>query len=241
MQATPGQSRASPAARHVRARPASCCRPQPDVVTLPETAVDYSVYGESVFIVKPKSKARRRPAELQGGADLRRRPAPRHEARSPSPKASSRGDLVVSAGQVKLHNGSEAVVDRGCGRWKPRRRRRPTDAAPKPERDSRTTEPVIMRFTDIFIRRPVLADRRQPADPAGRGAVALQPAGPPISRCCSNTVITVTTSLSRRLARSDAGLHHPADRPGGRRGRGPRLPDLVLDPGTPARSRPMSS
>jgi multidrug efflux system membrane fusion protein len=82
---------------------------QPDVVTLPETAVDYSVYGESVFILKPKSK----------GADGQQiytaeqtfvKTGPRHDGVVAITEGVKPGELVVSAGQVKLHIGSEAVV-----------------------------------------------------------------------------------------------------------------------------------
>jgi multidrug efflux system membrane fusion protein len=82
---------------------------QPDVVTLPETAVDYSVYGESVFILKPKSK----------GADGQQiytaeqtfvKTGPRHDGVVAITEGVKPGELVVSAGQVKLHVGSEAVV-----------------------------------------------------------------------------------------------------------------------------------
>ncbi|MFI5018765.1 MAG: efflux RND transporter periplasmic adaptor subunit [Dongiales bacterium] len=82
---------------------------QPNVVTLPETAVDYSVYGESVFILKPKSK----------GADGQQiytaeqtfvKTGPRHDGVVAITEGVKPGELVVSAGQVKLHVGSEAVV-----------------------------------------------------------------------------------------------------------------------------------
>ena len=80
--------------------------PEPDRVVLPETAVDYTLYGDSVYVVredgadadgKPVLKAVRTPVKTgaalgrQGGDPVR---------------ASSRATRVVAAGQVKVQNGA---------------------------------------------------------------------------------------------------------------------------------------
>ena len=89
--------------------PRSCCRPQPDQVVLPETAVDYTLYGDSVYAIreegsdadgKPVLKAYRiagedrHPLGRQGGDPVRRQT----------------GRQVVAAGQVKLQNGAAVTV-----------------------------------------------------------------------------------------------------------------------------------
>ena len=79
--------------------------PVPDVVSVPETAVDRTLYGDSVFIVAEDGKDARRQAEAQGGADLRRDRASVSTAGWRSCAASSAGDVVVGSGQLKLQNG----------------------------------------------------------------------------------------------------------------------------------------
>ena len=82
---------------------------QPNVVTLPETAVDYSVYGESVFILKPKSKGKDG-QQIYAVEQTFVKTGPRHDGVVAITEGVKPGELVVSAGQVKLHAGSEAVV-----------------------------------------------------------------------------------------------------------------------------------
>jgi len=83
--------------------------PQPNVVTVPETAVDYTAYGESVYILQadgkddagnPKYKAVQ--TFVKAGA--------RHDGRIAILEGVQPGDLVVNAGQVKLQNGAAAVI-----------------------------------------------------------------------------------------------------------------------------------
>jgi membrane fusion protein, multidrug efflux system len=85
--------------------------PQPDVVTVPEPAVDYTVYGESVFRLtavpdkkdpngKPVYKAEQTFVTL--GA--------RFDGKIAVLKGVAKGDLVVVGGQLKLHNGAEVIL-----------------------------------------------------------------------------------------------------------------------------------
>ena len=61
-------------------------------------------------------------------------------------KGVNEGDMIVTAGQIKLHNGSPVLIDNSIT---------PTaDAAPS---SARSIGGRVMHFTDIFIRRPVLA------------------------------------------------------------------------------------
>ena len=82
---------------------------QPDVVTLPETAVDYSAYGESVFILKPKSKDKSG-QQIYTAEQTFVKTGTRHDGVVAITEGVKPGELVVSAGQVKLQNGAEAVV-----------------------------------------------------------------------------------------------------------------------------------
>ena len=82
---------------------------QPDVVTLPETAVDYSAYGEFVFILKPKSKDKSG-QQIYTAEQTFVKTGTRHDGVVAITEGVKPGELVVSAGQVKLQNGAEAVV-----------------------------------------------------------------------------------------------------------------------------------
>jgi multidrug efflux system membrane fusion protein len=81
----------------------------PDQVVLPETAVDYTLYGDSVYVVradgnapdgKPVRKAFRSP--VQTGA--------RWDGKVAILSGVKAGDLVVAAGQLKLQDKSPVVV-----------------------------------------------------------------------------------------------------------------------------------
>ncbi len=82
---------------------------QPDVVTLPETAVDYSVYGESVYVLKPKSKDEKG-NQVYTAEQTFVKTGTRRDGKIAILDGLKPGDLVVSLGQVKLHNGAEAVI-----------------------------------------------------------------------------------------------------------------------------------
>lgn len=83
--------------------------PQPDQVVVPETAVDYTLYGDSVYVIrddgqdgsgKPILKAHRTPvttgARWGGNVAILSGLKP--------------GDRIVGAGQVKLQDGSQVIV-----------------------------------------------------------------------------------------------------------------------------------
>ena len=83
--------------------------PQPDMVVLPETAVDYTLYGDSVYVIredgkdangKPVLKAIRTPVKT--GARWGNKVAILDGLQP--------GERVVAAGQVKLQNGAQVVV-----------------------------------------------------------------------------------------------------------------------------------
>ena len=83
--------------------------PQPDVVSVPETAVDRTLYGDSVFVVaedgtdgegKPKHKAVQTFVEV----------GPHFGGRVAIVRGVAAGDVVVASGQLKLQNGAAVMV-----------------------------------------------------------------------------------------------------------------------------------
>ncbi len=82
---------------------------EPDRVVLPETAVDYTLYGDSVYVVredgqdaggKPVQKAFRTPVKT----------GTRWDGKVAILSGLKPGELVVAAGQVKLQDGGTVVV-----------------------------------------------------------------------------------------------------------------------------------
>jgi multidrug efflux system membrane fusion protein len=83
--------------------------PQPDVVTVPETAVTHTLYGDSVFVVR------------QEGTDKDGNPAQKAvqtfvragevvNGRVAILEGIGAGDLVVASGQLKLQSGAPVRV-----------------------------------------------------------------------------------------------------------------------------------
>ena len=82
---------------------------EPDRVVLPETAVDYTLYGDSVYVVredgktadgKPILKATRTPVKT----------GPRWDGKVAILEGLKPGDQVVAAGQIKLQSGAQVIV-----------------------------------------------------------------------------------------------------------------------------------
>ncbi|MBB1596049.1 efflux RND transporter periplasmic adaptor subunit [Achromobacter sp. UMC46] len=80
---------------------------RPGVITVPETAVSYSAYGDSVYVLTPPA------ADQQGAAPTVRqayvKTAERARGRVVVTEGLDAGDQVVTSGQLRLHNG--AAVD----------------------------------------------------------------------------------------------------------------------------------
>ncbi len=108
-------------------------------ITLPQTAIAYNPYGSTVFLV-----------EQQGAAQTARQTFVTTGATRGDQVAVlsgvKEGDIVVTAGQMKLHNGSPVTIDN----------KRAADVR-RCARTHRSLTSGIMKLTDIFIRRPVLA------------------------------------------------------------------------------------
>src|SRR5215469_18395170 len=87
---------------------------QPNVMVLPETAVDYSAYGESVYVLTPKAKGKDG-QEIYTAAQTFVKTGPRRNGMIAITDGLKPGDLVVSEGQVKLQNAGPDVVVTGTG------------------------------------------------------------------------------------------------------------------------------
>lgn len=84
--------------------------PQPNILTVPETAVDYSAYGETVYVLKEDGKTADGKQPKYKAMQVFVKTGVRHDGKIAITEGVKAGDLVVNAGQVKLQNGAEAVV-----------------------------------------------------------------------------------------------------------------------------------
>lgn len=79
---------------------------RPDVITVPETAVSYSAYGDSVYVVTPPEAGAAAPtvrqAYVKTGERLRGRVVVTEGLKA--------GDQVVTSGQLRLHNGAAVEI-----------------------------------------------------------------------------------------------------------------------------------
>ena len=84
--------------------------PEAEAVILPETAIDYTAYGESVFVIEENGKdAEGQPLykAVQTFVDV----SVRFDGKAAVTKGVKAGDLVVDGGQIRVQNGA-AVVPR---------------------------------------------------------------------------------------------------------------------------------
>jgi multidrug efflux system membrane fusion protein len=82
--------------------------PENDAVILPETAIDYTAYGESVFLVQENGKdAEGHPLykAVQTFVDV----SVRYDGKAAITKGVKPGDLVVDGGQIRVQNGAAVV------------------------------------------------------------------------------------------------------------------------------------
>jgi multidrug efflux system membrane fusion protein len=83
--------------------------PRPEVVSVPETAVNRTLYGDSVFVVAEDGK------DAQGKPKLKAvqtfvEAGDRFDGRVAIERGIAAGDLVVASGQLKLQNGAPVTV-----------------------------------------------------------------------------------------------------------------------------------
>jgi len=81
---------------------------RPDVITVPETAVSYSAYGDSVYVLTPP-----KPGQEPAVPTVRQayvKTAERVRGRVVVTEGLQAGDRVVTSGQLRLHNGAAVEV-----------------------------------------------------------------------------------------------------------------------------------
>jgi multidrug efflux system membrane fusion protein len=83
--------------------------PQPDMMVLPETAVDYTLYGDSVYVIREDGK------DAKGDPVLKAMRTPIKTGVRWGNKVTildglKPGDRVVAAGQVKVQNGAQVAI-----------------------------------------------------------------------------------------------------------------------------------
>jgi multidrug efflux system membrane fusion protein len=81
---------------------------KPAVVTIPETAVDYTLYGDSVFLVTEKKEADGKTGLVATRSFVQT--GNRIEGRAEILKGLKPGDRVVAVGQLKLQSGSGVTI-----------------------------------------------------------------------------------------------------------------------------------
>lgn len=85
-------------------------RAQKDVVTLPQTAISYSLHGDAVFVIKQEGKDKKGKPILKAYRQYVTVGERRGEEVSIL-KGIKVGDQVVTAGQLKLQNGTHVEID----------------------------------------------------------------------------------------------------------------------------------
>ncbi|MGE8672361.1 MAG: efflux RND transporter periplasmic adaptor subunit, partial [Achromobacter kerstersii] len=81
---------------------------RPNVITVPETAVSYSAYGDSVYVLTPP-----KPGEDKAAPTVRQayvKTTERVRGRVVVAEGLNAGDQVVTSGQLRLHNGAAVEV-----------------------------------------------------------------------------------------------------------------------------------
>jgi multidrug efflux system membrane fusion protein len=83
--------------------------PRPDTMVVPETAVEYTLYGDSVYVIKPEGK------DEKGQPTLKAVRTPvkagtRWDGKVAILDGLKPGERVVSAGQVKVQNGALVAI-----------------------------------------------------------------------------------------------------------------------------------
>jgi hypothetical protein len=141
------QSQAAAAPRHVR-QCAGELGEENRYITLPQTAITFNPYGDTVFVVKPSDK--KEDKDEKGNPRLLAQQVfvttgPTRGDQVAILKGIEPGTEVVTSGQVKLKTGTPLIIDNKV---------QPSNS---PIRGRRKNEPAHMNFTDLFIRKPVLA------------------------------------------------------------------------------------
>ncbi len=82
--------------------------PQPDVITVPETAVDYTVYGQSVFLIQEDGKTADGKTAYKAVQTFVTAGS-RQNGKVAIVKGLNAGDMVANAGQTRIFNGAAVI------------------------------------------------------------------------------------------------------------------------------------
>ena len=157
------------------------------MITVPETAVDYTLYGDSVFLITEKKEEDGKTSltavrtfvqtgnRIDGRAEILKRPEARRPRRGGRPA------------QAAIGRGGGDLDRSGVRRF--RRSRRATDDIGSAYRDG------LDRY---FHQATGAVGRRQPADPADRLRAATGPADPAISETVEHGRSTSRPSIPAR-------------------------------------------
>jgi multidrug efflux system membrane fusion protein len=83
---------------------------KPPVVTVPETAVDYTLYGDSVFLIEEKKGDDGKTSLVATRTFVQT--GNRIEGRAEIVKGLKAGDRVVALGQLKLQSGAAVAISK---------------------------------------------------------------------------------------------------------------------------------
>jgi multidrug efflux system membrane fusion protein len=84
----------------------------PDVVTVPETAVYSSAYGDSVYVLQPDGQTPDGKPAFKAVQSFVKT-GPRHDGKVSILSGLSPGDMVVKTGQNRLHSGAAVTLAEG--------------------------------------------------------------------------------------------------------------------------------
>jgi membrane fusion protein (multidrug efflux system) len=80
-------------------------------ITLPQTAITYNPYGNTVYVVETKSAEVNGKPQQQTARQTFVTTGPTRGDQVAILKGVNEGDMIVTAGQIKLHNGSPVLID----------------------------------------------------------------------------------------------------------------------------------
>jgi membrane fusion protein (multidrug efflux system) len=81
-----------------------------NLITLPQTAITFSPYGDTVYIVDSKAAGADGKPQLVARQSFVTTGSTRGDQVAVL-KGVSEGDMIVTSGQLKLHNGSTVLID----------------------------------------------------------------------------------------------------------------------------------
>ncbi|MES2615465.1 MAG: efflux RND transporter periplasmic adaptor subunit, partial [Bdellovibrionota bacterium] len=85
--------------------------PEPNTITLPQTAVTYTLYGDSAFIVSLSGKKDDKKQDLGTVKRIFVKTGDKQENNVVITEGIKAGDIVVNSGQTKLDDGTQIVIN----------------------------------------------------------------------------------------------------------------------------------